>query len=147
MWSFWTQFLAPVLLRDSFEEPECYEHFIDLVYLFGLCLQREISAVEVDTIRSGFIKWVDTYSRWVLFAPKEPQHVDVQQYLLSGKPNATPGFYTPHPLSPSPHGLHRGVGSRVVLLVLSDGTILRPPQARWCCQQTIPLQEFGRLRL
>ena len=68
MWSFWMQFLAPVILRDSFEEPECYEHFIDLVYLFGLCLQREISAVELDTIKSGFINWVNGYSRWVPFA-------------------------------------------------------------------------------
>jgi len=65
MWSFWTQFLAPVFLRDSFEEPECYEHFIDLVYLFGLCLQRDISAADVDVIRCGFINWVDGYSRWV----------------------------------------------------------------------------------
>ena len=65
MWSFWMQFLAPVLLRDSFEEPECYDHFIDLVYLFGLCLQREISAAEVEKIRSGFIDWVDKYSQWV----------------------------------------------------------------------------------
>jgi hypothetical protein len=70
MWSFWTQFLAPVLLRDSFKERECYEHFIDLVYLFGLCLQREISAAEVDVIRSGFIDWVDRYSRWVQFEPQ-----------------------------------------------------------------------------
>jgi hypothetical protein len=68
MWSFWTQFLAPVLLRDSFEEPECYEHFIDLVYLFGLCLRRNISADDVDTIRSGFINWVEGYSRYVLYA-------------------------------------------------------------------------------
>jgi hypothetical protein len=70
MWSFWTQFLAPVLLRDSFKERECYKHFIDLVYLFGLCLQREISAAEVDVIRSGFIDWVDRYSRWVQFEPQ-----------------------------------------------------------------------------
>ena len=67
MWSFWVQFLAPVLLRDSFKEPECYEHFLDLVYLFGLCLQREISAAEVDVIRSGFIDWINRFSRWVRF--------------------------------------------------------------------------------
>lgn len=67
MWSFWVQFLAPVFLRDSFEKPECYEHFIDLVYLFGLCLQRDISAADVDTIRTGFINWVDGYSRCVRF--------------------------------------------------------------------------------
>ena len=65
MWSFWSQFLTPVLLRDSFEGSECYEHFIDLVDLFGLCLQRDISAAELDRIRSGFIDWVDRYHRCV----------------------------------------------------------------------------------
>jgi len=68
MWSFWTQFLAPVLLRDSFEEPECYEHFVDLVYLFSLCLQRNISTADVDAIRTGFINWIDGYNRWVRLA-------------------------------------------------------------------------------
>ena len=33
MWSFWTQFLAPILLWDSFNEPECYKHFVNLIYL------------------------------------------------------------------------------------------------------------------
>jgi len=65
MTSFWTQFLAPVLLRDSFKDRECYEHFINLVYLFNLCLQRDISAADVDKIRSGFINWVDQYGRYV----------------------------------------------------------------------------------
>lgn len=67
MWSFWTQFLAPVLLRRSFKDPECYDHFTDLVYLFGLCLRRDISTADVDTIRSGFVNWVHQYSRYVLF--------------------------------------------------------------------------------
>jgi len=65
MWSFWTRFLAPVLLRDSFKEPECYEHFVDLVYLFGLCLRREISAAEVDVMKSGFVNWIEGYNRYV----------------------------------------------------------------------------------
>jgi hypothetical protein len=63
MWSFWTQFLAPVLLQGAFEDPKFYDHFIDLVHLFRLCLQRDISAADLDTIRSGFINWVDEYSR------------------------------------------------------------------------------------
>lgn len=63
MWSFWTQSLAPVLLRGAFKDPECYDHFIDLVYLFSLCLQRNISAANVDAIRSGFVNWVVQYSQ------------------------------------------------------------------------------------
>lgn len=63
MWSFWTQHLAPILLQNSFKEPECYEHFLDLVYLFKLCLRREITTADVSAIRSGFINWVEGYSR------------------------------------------------------------------------------------
>ena len=63
MWSFWVQFLAPVLLQRSFKDPECYEHFIDLVNLFNLCLQRNISAEDVHIISIGFTDWVDRYSR------------------------------------------------------------------------------------
>ena len=62
MWSFWTQFLVLVLLWDSFKESECYDHFINLIYLFGLCLWHNISAVDVGVIRSGFVSWVDQFS-------------------------------------------------------------------------------------
>lgn len=62
MWSFWMQYLAPVLLQDAFKDPECYRHFIDLVYLFRLCLKREISAADVREIRIGFTNWVAQYS-------------------------------------------------------------------------------------
>lgn len=61
MWSFWIQFLGPILLRDSFEDPKCYEHFLDLAYLFGVCLQREISAAEIALLRSGFVEWIKGY--------------------------------------------------------------------------------------
>lgn len=61
MWSFWMQFLAPILLRDSFKDPKCFEHFIDLVYLLGICLQREISAADIKTLRSGFVDWIKGY--------------------------------------------------------------------------------------
>ena len=63
MWSFWTQFLAPVLLRGCFKDPECYDHFINLAHLFRLCLWRNISTTDVDVIRSGFTDWVDRYSQ------------------------------------------------------------------------------------
>ena len=63
MWSFWVQFLAPVLLQRSFKDPECYKHFIDLINLFNLCLQRNISAEDVHIISIGFTDWVDRYSQ------------------------------------------------------------------------------------
>jgi len=65
MWTFWTKFLAPILLRKAFKKPEYFEHFIDLVELFNICLQFEISKVEVDWLRTGFKRWVQGYERSV----------------------------------------------------------------------------------
>jgi hypothetical protein len=63
MWSFWTLYLAPVLLRNSFKKPEYFSHFIELVHLFHLCIQYEISEQEVEELKLGFEKWIKGYKR------------------------------------------------------------------------------------
>lgn len=63
MWTFWTKFLAPVLLRKAFQKPEYFKHFIDLVELFNICLQFEISQAEIGKLRLGFEKWVQGYEQ------------------------------------------------------------------------------------
>ena len=61
--SFWTLFLGPVLLRGRFLNEKYYRHFTDLVRLLNLCLQFEISRVEIESLRGGFIKWVEDYEK------------------------------------------------------------------------------------
>ena len=61
MWSFWTLYLGPILLRRRFQYPKYYTHFVDLVRLLNICLQFEITDDEIEEIRSGFIKWVSQY--------------------------------------------------------------------------------------
>jgi hypothetical protein len=61
MWSFWTTYLAPVLLRRRFQRPKYYAHFVRLVRLVNLCLQFEITAQQIEDIRRGFIEWVEDY--------------------------------------------------------------------------------------
>jgi hypothetical protein len=63
MWSFWTLYLAPVLLRKSFKKAEYFSHFVQLVRLFHICLQYEISEEEVEELRLGFKTWVEGYER------------------------------------------------------------------------------------
>ena len=63
MWSFWTLYLAPVLLRNHFKKPKYFAHFIKLVQLFRICIQFEISAAEIEELRSGFQEWVEDYKR------------------------------------------------------------------------------------
>jgi len=51
MWSFWTLYLGPVLLRCRFHRQKYYTHFVQLVRLLNLCLQFEITDAEIDEIR------------------------------------------------------------------------------------------------
>ena len=62
-WSFWTIYLGPILLRRRFRHQRYYNHFIELVKLLQICLQFEISTEEVQTVREGFIKWVEDYEK------------------------------------------------------------------------------------
>jgi len=63
MWSFWTLYLGPVLLRNKFSRDEYFIHFISLVRLLNKCLQFEIDAGELDELETGFIEWVEEYER------------------------------------------------------------------------------------
>jgi hypothetical protein len=60
-WSFWTLYLGPVLLARKFQNSKYYKHFVDLVKLLHICLQFEISDNEIETLRTGFITWVESY--------------------------------------------------------------------------------------
>ncbi|KAJ7886593.1 hypothetical protein B0H14DRAFT_2697280, partial [Mycena olivaceomarginata] len=63
MWSFWIPYLGPVLLRRRFKRPKYYRHFVQLVRLLSLCMQFEITDEEIETLRTGFIAWVEEYER------------------------------------------------------------------------------------
>ncbi|KAG2014971.1 hypothetical protein CC2G_008286 [Coprinopsis cinerea AmutBmut pab1-1] len=79
MWSFWTLYIAPVLLRRRFKETRYYRHFVQLVRILKMCLQFEITNEDIDEIRCEIIEWVEKYEHtsteahyqpsWI-FAPK-----------------------------------------------------------------------------
>jgi hypothetical protein len=58
--SFWTTFVAPVLLRGRLPEPY-FCHFLDFVRLVNICLKFEMAHSDVQIIRAGFIAWVKRY--------------------------------------------------------------------------------------
>jgi hypothetical protein len=62
-WSFWALFIGPILLRRRFSHRKYYHHFIKLLTLLNICLQFEITADEIETLREGFIKWVEDYEK------------------------------------------------------------------------------------
>jgi hypothetical protein len=65
MWSFWCLFVGPVVLQNRFHHPKYFNHFVALVSLINICLQRRISSGEVDKLERGFAKWVEGYQMWV----------------------------------------------------------------------------------
>ena len=61
MWSFWMLYLGPVLLNRKFRRQVYYDHFIELVKLVNICLQFEITPLEISRLREGFKQWVSKY--------------------------------------------------------------------------------------
>lgn len=65
MYSIWTIYYAPILLKGRFKNPQIYKHFMDLVRLLKLCLEFALSGDQVDELEEGFKQWVLTYERSV----------------------------------------------------------------------------------
>ena len=61
MWLFWMLYLGPVLLNRKFRRQVYYDHFIKLVKLVNICLQFEITPVEISRLQEGFKQWVSKY--------------------------------------------------------------------------------------
>jgi len=60
-WSFWAQYIGPVLLRNRFQNARYYKHFVDLIHLVKLCLNYDMESTDIEEIRDGFAKWVMEY--------------------------------------------------------------------------------------
>ncbi|KIJ64977.1 hypothetical protein HYDPIDRAFT_89555 [Hydnomerulius pinastri MD-312] len=63
-WSFWAQYIAPVLLENKFTSRQYYDHFVDFVKLLRCCLQFQMSREDVEYIRHGFKDWVEKYEEF-----------------------------------------------------------------------------------
>ena len=62
-WSFWCQYLRPLLLQDCFPNANYYWHFLDLIGIIKQCLQFMINEQEIDDLQISIIKWVKEYER------------------------------------------------------------------------------------
>ena len=50
-WSFWLQYIAPVVLENKFTEAKYYRHFVNLVKLIRKCLQFEMQKSDIEMVR------------------------------------------------------------------------------------------------
>ncbi|PPR00725.1 hypothetical protein CVT24_000949 [Panaeolus cyanescens] len=71
MYSNWTLFIAPIVLRGRFRKPVYYTHFLEFVRLLKLCLAIDITTTDVNNIEVGFRKWVTDYEKlYYMFKPQ-----------------------------------------------------------------------------
>ncbi|KIJ69616.1 hypothetical protein HYDPIDRAFT_106255 [Hydnomerulius pinastri MD-312] len=81
-WSFWTQYLGPVLLRQRFSKPKYYKHFVKLVKMIRVCLQFELSTTDVEDLRIGFASWVKEYED--IYYQHDPQRLPTCTVTIHG---------------------------------------------------------------
>lgn len=62
--SFWNLYIGPVLLNGKLP-PKFYDHYMDLVKLLHICMQFEMTRDDIQTLRNGFVKWVEDYEMCV----------------------------------------------------------------------------------
>ncbi|QRV74283.1 Transposase family tnp2 [Ceratobasidium sp. AG-Ba] len=55
--------IGPGLLRNQFKNEAYYQHFIFLVRLINRCCSHSVTQDDVDFIRRGFARWVETYEQ------------------------------------------------------------------------------------
>ncbi|KAG2121440.1 hypothetical protein DEU56DRAFT_713257, partial [Suillus clintonianus] len=60
-WGFWFMYLAPVILKDRFEDAKYYDHMCELAGMMKKMLQFQLTHGEIDALDEGLIKWVKTY--------------------------------------------------------------------------------------
>ena len=65
MYSIWTLYLTPALLKSRFKHKQYYKHFVKLVQLLTLCLEFEITHNQIDDLEKGFQQWVQEYKQLV----------------------------------------------------------------------------------
>ena len=64
-YSIWTLHIAPILLKGWFWHQQYYKHFIQLVKLLMVCLEFEISQVDIDNLENGFQSCMLDYEKCV----------------------------------------------------------------------------------
>ena len=62
-WSFWAQYIGPIVLRNHFRKDRYYKHFTDLTRLIKLCLNYDMELTDIEEIRRGFAEWVVEYEQ------------------------------------------------------------------------------------
>ncbi|KAF8311469.1 hypothetical protein DL93DRAFT_2209061 [Clavulina sp. PMI_390] len=62
-WSFFTLFIAPIVLHDAFPHRRYYDHFMRLVPILHLLISFEITTEQIGEVERGLRQWVEDYER------------------------------------------------------------------------------------
>lgn len=64
IWAFWFMYVAPIVLRNRFQDDKYYVHMCDLITIMDITLQFEITRAELEDLRDRIITWVETYEEF-----------------------------------------------------------------------------------
>jgi hypothetical protein len=62
-WAFWFTHIAPILLKNRFQNVKYYKHFCNLVDIMKMCTQFTLTYAEIDGLEKRIIQWVKDFER------------------------------------------------------------------------------------
>ena len=64
-WAFWLMYIAPIVLKDRFDDDKYYDHAVLLVKIMKKTLRFELTLEEIDDLENEIIHWVELYEEYV----------------------------------------------------------------------------------
>ena len=124
-WSFWIQYLGPILLHHHFPNAKYYWHYCDLVGIIKQCLQFTITVQEVDEMETSIIRWVEEYEWYEPLLQIYVCYLSIYfQVVLRVWPEEPTSMQLQHPCPYSHTGLHLVVWSSLDNLGIPHGVLL-----------------------
>jgi hypothetical protein len=62
-WAFWFTNIAPILLRNRFQNVKYYKHLCNLADIIKTCTRFTLTYVEIDNLEQKIIQWVEEFER------------------------------------------------------------------------------------
>lgn len=127
-WSFFTLYLAPIVLFEKFPHPQYYQHFTSLIPILHLLIALELREGQVTEIENGLRRWVEEYERYggttyLVYLCLAYMFGQLQTLLCWG-PSSSECVSCYDTCTASPWGKYTDCGSIVGVLGLPYGTIL-----------------------
>lgn len=63
-WFLFATMIAPTVLYNRFQRPLYYQHFVELVTIFNICLLYKLTPTDIDELEQCIVRWVEKYEKY-----------------------------------------------------------------------------------